>query len=327
MADLQTSYLGLQLSNPLIAASCGLTNSVESIKKLADHGISAVVLKSLFEEQILFHANQKISENQLDYPEAYDYIKNYTKISEIEHYLKLISESKKAVSIPVIASINCISANEWMSFAKEIENAGADALELNIMHLGINEKLGSKDIENKFFEIIQKVREQTKLPLAVKISNHYTSLGNMLIKLDWNKFVQGIVLFNRQYMPDIDIDKKKVTTGNIFSHPSEYTESLRWIAILSNKVKFDLAATTGIWSGKTVVKQILAGAKAVQIASVLYQKGPEAIKTMLNEIEQWMIGHNVQKIEHFRGQMSMHNIENPAAFERIQFMRYFSHIE
>jgi len=327
MADLHTSYLGLQLKNPLIAASCGLTNSLDSIKKLAEYGIGAVVLKSLFEEQILFHANQKITENQLDYPEAYDYIKNYTKTFEINNYLTLIREAKKAVTIPVIASINCISANEWVSFAKEIEQAGADALELNIMHLGSNEKQKAENIENKLFDIIHKVREYTKLPIAVKLSNHYTSLSNILIKIDWNKLVQGVVLFNRQYMPDIDIDKKKVTAGQIFSHPGEYSESLRWIALLSNKVKFDLAATTGIWDGKTVIKQILAGAKAVQIASVLYQKGPEVIKTMLSELEQWMIANNVYKIEDFRGQMSMHSIENPASYERIQFMRYFSHIE
>ncbi|MCX7863315.1 MAG: dihydroorotate dehydrogenase-like protein [Bacteroidales bacterium] len=327
MADLQTTFLGLNLKNPIIAASCGLTNNIESIKKLSDNGIGAIVLKSLFEEQILYHAHQKIAENKMDYPEAYDYIKNYSRINEIEQYLLLIQQAKKTTAIPIIASINCISASEWVSFAKEIEQAGADALELNIMTLPTNGKISSSEVEQKMFDIIDKVRSQTKLPLAIKLNNHYTSLSNILTKLDWNKLVQGVVLFNRQYTPDIDIDKMKIVAGNVFSSPTEYTESLRWIAIMSNKVNYDFAATTGIWDGKTVIKQLLAGAKAVQISSVLYKKGHEVIPQIIGEIENWMQSKGYQKISQFRGSMSMQNVESPAAFERIQFMRYFSQIE
>ncbi len=327
MADLQVNYLGLNLRNPLIAASCGLTNNIDSIKKLAAAGIGAVVLKSLFEEQILFHTHQKIAENKLDYPEAYDYIKNYSRINEIEQYLTLIIQAKKAVSIPVIASINCISSSEWVSFAGDIEQAGADALELNIMTLPTDSKISSSDIENRMFDIIDKVRSKTKLPLAIKISNHYTSLSYILTKLDWNKLIQGVVLFNRQYMPDIDLDKMKIVAGNVFSNSSDYHESLRWIAIMSDKLNYDLAATTGIWDGKTVIKQLLVGAKAVQISSVLYKKGVSVIGEMLNEMDQWMQSKGYQKISQFAGSMSMQNIESPAAFERIQFMRYFSQIE
>ncbi len=327
MANLQVNYLGLNLKNPLVAASCGLTNHIDSIKKLADAGIGAVVLKSLFEEQILFHAHQKIAENQMDYPEAYDYIKNYSRINEIEQYLSLIVQAKKAITVPVIASINYVSSNEWISFASDIEQAGADALELNIMTLPTDGKVSSADIENRIFDIVDKVRSKTKLPLAIKISNHYTSLSYILTKLDWNKLVQGVVLFNRQYMPDIDLDKMKIVAGNVFSNPTDYHESLRWIAIMSDKVNYDLVATTGIWDGKTVIKQLLAGAKAVQISSVLYKKGIEVVAEMLKEIEQWMQSKGYQKISQFRGSMSMQNIESPAAFERIQFMRYFSQIE
>lgn len=327
MIDLQTSYLGLKLKNPLIAASCGLTNSVDSIKKLTDNGIAAIVLKSLFEEQIIYNAIQKISENNLDYPEAYDYIKNYSKISQIEEYLSLIENSKKAVSVPIIASINCISSTEWVSFAKEIENAGADAIELNIMSLSTNPKFAGNDIENKLFEIIEKVRLNTKLPLAIKLSNHYTSIAHVLTKLDWSKLVQGVVLFNRQYMPDIDIDKMKITSANIFSSPNDYSESLRWTAIMSSKINIDIAATTGIWDSNTAIKQLLAGAKAVQISSVLYKKGPEIISDILKGVENWMQTKNFSSINQYRGTMNMQNIDSPAAFERIQFMKYFSQIE
>jgi dihydroorotate dehydrogenase (fumarate) len=327
MLNLETSYLGLKLKNPIIAASCGLTNSVDSIKKLADNGISAIVLKSLFEEQILYYAHKKVAENSLDYPEAYDYIKNYSKINEIEQYIILIQKAKNAVSIPIIASINCISPSEWVTFAKEIENAGADAIELNIMHLYSNPKFTANDIEKRLFDIIDKVRSNTKLPLSVKLSNHYTSLAHILTKLDWNKIVQGIVLFNRQYSPDIDLEKMKITSTNIFSSPNDYSESLRWIAIMSNKINTDLVATTGIWDGKTVVKQLLAGAKAVQVSSVLYKKGFEVINEMLKDIESWMAAKGYKSISQFRGSMSMQNVDSPAAFERTQFMKYFSQIE
>ncbi len=327
MLNLETSYLGLNLRNPIIAASCGLTNSVDSIKKLADNGISAVVLKSFFEEQILYYAFKKIDENSLDYPESYDYIKNYSKINELDQYLTLIQQAKKSVNIPIIASINCISPSEWVSFAKEIENAGADAIELNIMHLYSNPKFSSIEIENKFFSIIEKVRSNTKLPLSVKLSNHYTAIANILTKLDWSNMIQGAVLFNRHYSPDIDLDTMKITSNNIFSFPNDYSESLRWIAIMSDKIKIDLAATTGIWDGKTIIKQILAGAKAIQISSVLYKNGFNVITEMLKDIESWMQSKGYNSINHFRGRLSMQNIDSPAAFERIQFMKYFSKIE
>jgi len=327
MAELKTKYLGFELKNPIIAASCGITNSIDQIKKLEDNGIAAVVLKSLFEEQILYFAHKHIDENQLDYPEAYDYIKNYVKADELEKYLSLIKNLKKSVSIPIIASINCISSDEWISFTKEIENAGADAIELNIMTLSANPKISSYDVENKLFEIIDKVHSTTKLPLAVKLSPHYTALANILVRLDWKKQIKGAVLFNRQYSPDIDIENMKITSTNILSDPHDYSESLRWIALTSDTVKIDLAATTGIWDGKTIIKQLLAGAKAVQIASALYKNGPQIIGNMLKEIEEWLNNKGLSSVNEIIGKMSFKNLDSPVAYERIQFMKYFSKIE
>lgn len=327
MSDLTTTYLGLKLKNPLIAGSCEITNSIDLIKKLADNGIAAVVLKSLFEEQILHNANQKVSENDLDYPEAYDYIKNYSKLNDVAAYLKLIGQVKREANIPVIASINCVSSSEWVTFAKDIENSGADALELNIMTLSSNTKLSSEDHEKKMFEIIEQVRQKTKLPIAVKLSSHSLGLAQFIQKLDWSKLVQGVVMFNRQYSPDIDLDQMKIISSQVFSTHYDYAESLRWVAIMSDKVDLDIAATTGIWEAKTVIKQLLAGANAVQVASVLYKNGPVYLQTMLHELEAWMKSKGFNSINDFRGMMSMEKTNIPAAFERIQFMRYFSNIE
>lgn len=327
MSDLTTKYLGLTLNNPIIAGSCGITNSFDSIKKLADNGIAAVVLKSLFEEQILHNANKKIIENDLDYPESYDYIKNYSKFNDVAAYLSLIEQIKSKIKIPVIASINCVSSSEWITFAKDIENSGADALELNIMTLSSNPKISGEEEEHKMFEIIEHVRQNTKLPIAVKISSHLSGLAHFIQKLDWSKLIQGIVMFNRHYSPDIDLDQMKITSSQIFSTQNDYTESLRWVAIMSDKVNIDIAATTGIWEAKTVIKQLLAGANAVQIASVLYKNGPTYIQTMLHDMESWMKSKGYNSIHEFRGIMSMEKTQTSAAFERIQFMRYFSNIE
>lgn len=327
MANLTTTYLGIKLKNPIIAGSCGITNSVDSIKKLVDNGIAAVVLKSLFEEQIIFNANQKVSESELDYPEAYDYIKNYSKLNDVAAYLNLIRQAKKETNIPIIASVNCISSNEWVAFAKEIENVGADALELNIMVLSSNPNLSSQEHEKIMFDIIQEVRQHTKLPIAVKVNSHLSGLAHFIQKLDWSKLIQGIVFFNRQFSPDIDLEQMKIISSNIFSSHTDYSESLRWVAIMSDRINMDIAATTGIWEAKTIVKQILAGANAVQIASVLYKNGPTYIQTMLNEMEQWMDSKGYHSLNEFKGLMSKEKIHLPSAFERIQFMRYFSNIE
>lgn len=328
MVNLETTYLGLKLKNPLIVGSSGLTNSVENIIEIEKKGAAAVVLKSLFEEQINYAVAktilQDLTANQ--YPEADDYIRNYTYQNDVSKYLKLISEAKAAVNIPIIASINCISGDEWVSFAKNIEEAGADALELNIFILPSDPNKTADQNEAVYFEIIDKVLAQVKIPVAIKISYYFSSLANIVTKLSWKK-INGIVLFNRFFSPDIDIENFEVKTSNVFSTPAELAISLRWTAMMSTHIKCDLAASTGVHDGNAMIKLLLAGANAVQIASVLYKKGFKEISSMLETLENWMERKNFNTIDQFRGKMSIDETSNPAAYERVQFMKHFSGIE
>ena len=328
MIDLETSYMGLKLKNPLIVGSSGLTRSVENIIEIARQGAGAVVLKSLFEEQILNEANTTLNQNLLGnmYPEAEDYVVNYTRGNDVANYLKLIQDSKKAVDIPVIASINCVSNNGWTSFAKQIEEAGADGLELNVFVLPSNPSATGPSNEAVYFDIAEDVLDKIKIPVALKISYYFSSLAQMVTKLSWTG-VKGIVLFNRFFSPDIDIEKLEIKPSNIFSSPAEMTTPLRWIAMLSDRVNCDLAASTGIHDGNGMIKQLLAGAKAVQIASVLYKKGFQQIGSMIETLESWMERKNFTKLEDFVGMMGMDEAKNPAAYERVQFMKHFSRIE
>lgn len=328
MVNLETSYMGLKLKSPIIVGSSGLTRSVENIIEMERQGAGAVVLKSLFEEQILNEANTTLNQNPLGnmYPEAEDYIINYTRGNDLANYLKLIKDSKNAVDIPVIASINCVSNNGWTSFAKQIEDAGADGLELNVFVLPSNPGVSGQSNETVYFDIAEEILDKIKIPVALKISYYFSSLAQMVTKLSWTG-VKGIVLFNRFFSPDIDIEKLEIKPSNIFSSPAEMTTPLRWIAMLSDRVDCDLAASTGVHDGNGMIKQLLAGAKAVQIASVLYKKGFQQIGTMLETLENWMERKNFSKTEDFIGMMGMEEAKNPAAYERVQFMKHFSRIE
>lgn len=328
MADISTSYMGMELKNPIIVGSSGLTNSLENIKEIAEKGAGAVVLKSLFEEQILHEANKTYSQDEVAnaYPEAQDYITNYTRDSEVDAYLQLIKDAKSAVDIPVIASINCISSSEWISFAKKIEDAGADGLELNIFILPSNPQRGAAENESVYFEIAEKVTKLISIPVALKISYYFSGLAKMALKLSWTG-ISGMVLFNRFFSPDIDIDTFEVKPSNVFSTADEISLPLRWTAMLSNRLHCDIAASTGVHDGEGLIKLLLAGARAVQLSSILYKNGFGEIPKMLKELEQWMDKHNFKDLEQVVGKMSIKKAKNPAAYERVQFMKYFSGIE
>jgi dihydroorotate dehydrogenase (fumarate) len=328
MADLSTTYMGIKLRNPIIAASSGLTNSVDSIVRLRDAGIGAVVLKSLFEEQIS-HADKMNFQEYLNanaYPEVLDYINRKTDEQDVERYLNLVREAKKAVDIPIIASINCMTTSEWVYFAKKVQDAGADALELNIFLLPSDPRRKSEQTEQVYFDIIKSVLKQVNIPVAVKISYYFSGFANTALQLSWTG-IQGLVLFNRFYSPDIDIDNFEITASNVFSNPSEVSMPLRWVALLSKRVQCDIAASTGIHDGGAVVKQLLAGAKAVQVASVLYKQGFDHIGVMLNEITAWMEKQEFDEVSDFLGMMSFREDKSMAAYERVQFMKHFSGIE
>lgn len=328
MVNLATTYMGLQLKNPIIVGSSGLTRTIENLVEAEKNGAAAVVLKSLFEEQIKFEIRKIFTYDEVrdSYSEADDYIKNYSRNHTLDQYLDLIKEAKKRISIPVIASINCMTSNEWPAFAKDIEEAGADALELNAFILPSDFENDSSDNEKMYFDIVENVKSQVKIPIALKISSYFSSLAQTVQKLSWTG-VQGIVLFNRFYTPDIDVEKMKIVPSNVYSRPEEIATSLRWVAILSDRVHCDLAASTGVHDGHGVVKQLLAGAKAVQVCSALYKNGYEHLGTMLTELEAWMQKNNYQSIDQFRGKMSHKKTDNPAAYQRVQFMKHFAGIE
>lgn len=322
MHDLSTRYMGLTLKNPIIVGSSGLTRSVEDIKLLEKEGAAAVVLKSIFEEQILMESKEMQS-SHATHAEEYDYIYNYTRQHDLGDYIKLIKNAKAAVSIPVIASINCISSSGWTEFAEKIQQAGADALELNMFIIPADHTQRGEDIEQIYFDIINEVRKHTSMPIAVKISYFFSGLANTIYNLSVRK-INGLVLFNRFYKPDIDLERIMVVPSDVYSTPGDETLPLQWIALLSDHAKCDLAASTGIHDGNAVIKNILAGAKAVEIASAIYKNGPGHIGIMLKQITSWMEKHNFATIREITGKLSHKNIENPVLYERSQFMKYFS---
>jgi len=325
--DLSTTYNGLKIKNPIVIGSSGLTNTVEKNVKLAENGAGAIVLKSIFEEQIQNEVNQEIKHSEHAYAEAFDYIQNYAKEETLSKYLNQLEATKKAVDIPIISSINCYSSDSWTDFAKRIEDAGADAIELNISNLPTNIERDSADYEQVYFDIVEKVSQQISLPLSLKMNFYSAGLSNMLRKLDWTKKINSFVLFNRFYSPDFDINKMEISSSNYFSSGEEYTVPLRWIALMYGNINAELVAATGIHSGESLIKQILAGANAVQLVSAIYKNGTEHIQQVLTDLQTWMQAKNYTSIADFQGKMSYQSVKNPSAFERIQFMKYYGGIE
>ena len=324
MASLATTYLGLKLRNPIIVGSSGLTATVAGVKELEEKGAGAVVLKSIFEEEIAVELDQIIkSAKRTAYNlEQFDYMDYRLREEKIQKYTQLIEGCKKAVSIPVIASVNCVYSHEWTAYAKHLESAGADALELNMFFLPSDLTRGSHEKEKAYLKIVEKVQKEVSIPIALKISYYFTDLGPMIQELS-ETGISGLVLFNRFYSPDFDIEKLEVTPANVFSSPAELYLSLRWMAMMSGRVKCDLAASTGVHDGKAVIKQLLAGAKAVLVVSALYKQGKGHIQTMLTDLEAWMNRKGYKSIRQFRGKMSQKKSTNPAIYERMQFMKTF----
>jgi len=325
MPNLNTSYLGLNLKNPVIVASSGLTDSVSNLVALEQAGAAAVVLKSLFEEEIVteMEANlKKMASESFLYPETLEFYEDHEEENSSLKYLSLIREAKSKLSIPVIASINCVTADHWTFFPKQIEDAGADALELNIFLLPSDFKRDKTTNEQIYFDIIEKVTKLIKIPVAIKLSSYFSDLAMTLQKMSQTK-IAGLVLFNKYYNPDFDIHKMVVTSGKVLSSPDDFHNSLRWISIMSGRVDCDLAASTGIHDGETAIKLLLAGANALEIASVIYQNGNVQIQKIIETIQSWMNAKGFEKMDEFRGKMSQSDSKNPAAYERVQFMKYF----
>ncbi|MFW6202715.1 MAG: dihydroorotate dehydrogenase-like protein [Marinilabilia sp.] len=328
MANLKTNYLGITLQNPIVISSSGLTNSVEKIKKLQDAGAGAVVLKSLFEEQISHEIDKEVRTGHgFDYPEAIDYLREYTRENSVSSYLKLIRDAKASVDIPVIASINCYSADEWVNFAQDIQDAGADGIELNVFRVNTDKTSEAAEYENIYYKVAEMVSNVVNIPVSMKLGPYFSNLVHVVDRLSVSG-AAGVVLFNRFYEPDIDIHNLKITSAEVFSSPADIRQSLRWVAITSSKVKkLDIAASTGVHDGSAVIKQLLAGAKAVQVCSAVYKNGPEVVTRMINFLEEWMDEQKFNTVDEFRSRMGYRNIPDPVLYERAQFMKYFSSFE
>jgi len=332
MADLSTKYLGLNLRNPIVVGSSGMTNSVKDLIEMENNGAGAVVLKSIFEEQILLEAEHKLKKAQedsmmyADHSETFDYIDVHIKEKELTGYLDMIMEAKRKMQIPIIASVNAISASEWTNFARQIEQAGADAIELNIFVMPFNFNKSATENEEVYYTVLKKVKSLVKIPVSVKISPYFANLGSVIVNLEKNG-ADGVVLFNRFSSPDIDIKNMKVTVADVLSTPHELANSLRWIAVMSKRVKMDLAASTGIHDGEAVIKQLLAGATVTEVTSALYRHGAGYLSTMTNYLTDWMEDRGFNYVDQFRGKLSQAATENPDVYERMQFMRYFSEIK
>ncbi|MCT4647138.1 MAG: dihydroorotate dehydrogenase-like protein [Carboxylicivirga sp.] len=326
MDNLQTTYLGIPIKNPIVVGSSGLSSTIGGIKKLAKAGAAAIVLKSVFEEEIKAEAEQTvgsqlgIDENNLEFYDYYDYqVKNEV----LENYVSLIREAKEAVDIPIIASINCSSYSEWVSFAHKIEEAGADAIELNIFKLPFGIKDEASEIEKVYFDIVRKVKERLSIPLGIKLAPYFTNLGSVINRLS-HTGVDGLVLFNRFTSVDYDIENDQIVTGKVYSNQDDYVNSLRWISVSSSESGCDLVASTGVHDYRSLVKMMMAGAASVQVVSAIYKEGPEVIGAMLKELDAWMDRRGFASIDDFKGRLSQGQSANPEVFERVQFMRYFS---
>ena len=332
MPDLSVNYMGLPLKNPIIAGSSGLTCTVDDLQRLEASGVAAVVLQSLFEEQIYLDADyQRIKANENSSLQAYHsqsfaYIETHIRNTYLSDYMHIIRQAKKKLHIPVIASINCISSSGWTSFASRLQDAGADAIELNIAVLSFNPMLSAADIDQLHIDIIRQVRAVVSIPVAVKISPYFTDPSRVIDDIAATG-VNGIVLFNRFFSPDIDIHNMQVVSANKYSTSNELPNTLRWIAMKSETVPCDLCASTGVLSGSNVIKILLVGGAATQIVSTLYRNGLEHVAVMLNEIETWMQSKGFESIDQFSGKMRYFETASPDSFERIQFMKYYSLIE
>ncbi len=319
--NISTNYMGIELNNPIIVSSNRLTSNIDSIKECADKGAGAVVLKSLFEEQLLSDTSKLETYDNKYYwfPEAVEYINEFAKGKGLKEYLKLIEDSKRQTDMPVFTSINCITDKGWPEFARKLEDSGADGLELNIAIIPFTGKMDSREIEDRYVNIVTEVKKYVKIPVAVKLGYYFTNpvlISKRLIEAG----ADGLVIFNRFFRPDIDIEKETIITDNYYSAPEESTESLRWVTILKSSLDCQVVAATGIHKAEDVIKQILAGADATQICTTLYKNGVSYIKTIIEELEDWMTDKSYDKIEDFKGKM-LKDEKNYASFQRVQFMK------
>lgn len=319
MIQIATNFAGLTLANPIIVSSSGLTDSVDKIRRLEAAGAGAVVLKSVFEEQISMQIG---SMQGYGASEADDYLSVYVRSHALNEHIHLIKEAKKVCRIPVIASINCYTDSEWTDFAQLMEQAGADAVEINILSLQTDKDYQYGSFEQRHVNILRRVKSAVNIPVIMKLGSNFTNPVALIEQLHANG-ADGIVLFNRLYRPDIDTEHLSFTTSNVMSSPTELADKIRWTAIASAKVpQVDYAVSGGVHSGTDVVKSILAGAAAVEVCSLIYERGEQEIGKLKQELECWMERKGYESLSQFKGKLNAK--EDATPFERTQFMKYYS---
>jgi dihydroorotate dehydrogenase (fumarate) len=325
--DLSTNYLGLKLRTPLVVAASPLSEEIDRIKRMEDAGAAAVVVYSLFEEQLVrdrFELNQNLEQGTFSYPEALTYFPEPEEFHlGPEEYLKHIANAKKAVRIPVMASLNGSSSGGWTRYAKAIEQAGADALELNIYYIPTDVNLTGAQVEQTYLDILKAVKAELSIPVAVKLSPFFSNFANMAKRLD-EAGANGLVLFNRFYQPDIDLETLEVKPNILLSTPMAMRVPLRWIAILFDRIRASLAATSGIHRATDVVKMLMAGADVTMLCSALIRHGVQHIQVIERDLGVWLEEHEYVSVQQLRGSLSQKNCADPSAFERAQYMRALS---
>jgi dihydroorotate dehydrogenase (fumarate) len=324
MVDLSTTYLGLKLKNPLVASASPLSEKVETIKELEKAGIAAIVMYSLFEEQIihesleldhfLFYGSESSAEIDSFYPQSGTYT------LKADAYLETLKKIKKVVNIPVIGSLNGVSTGGWIKYAKKIEDAGAEALELNLYFLPTDPALTAIQIEENYIHLVHDVRNSIKIPLAVKLSPFFTSIPNFAKRVV-EAGANGLVLFNRFYQPDFDLESLEVVPNLVLSTSDELRLPLRWIAILYGHITADLALTSGIHRAEDVIKASMAGASVAMMTSELLAKGIGRVSVILADLDKWMTDHDYDSIKQMKGSLSQKSVKEPAAFERANYMK------
>jgi len=325
MEKLKTNYLGMTLKSPVIVSSSRLTSDLENLIAAEENGAGAVVLKSLFEEQITHHIHELSSSDR--YPEANDYISSYVMSHSVDSYIELVKAAKKKLTIPVIPSINCYTSGSWIDFSVKIEDAGADALEINAFFMPRDRKMSASDSEKVYLELVEKLIAKVTIPVVLKLGMRFSNVLYIIDQL-YMRGVKGVVLFNRFYEPDIDTERMEIVAAPVFSNPVEKRYVLRWIAMASAQgTGMGISASTGVAGGEDVVKYLLAGADTVQVCSVLYQKGLPFLGIINSEISDWMERHSFTDIKDFRGNLNWKNTEKPVIYERTQFMKYFSSVD
>lgn len=325
--DLTTTYLGLNLKNPLVPSSSPLSRNLGSLKRMEDNGAAAIVLHSLFEEQITLEThnlNHYLTQGVESFPEALTY---FPEASEYEtgpdEYLEHIQKAKNSLEIPIIASLNGVSTGGWVKYARNIQDAGADALELNIYYLPTDPNLNGTEVEQIYLDVLRDVKEAVSIPVAMKLSPYFSAMANVSRQLDEGG-ADGLVLFNRFYQPDLDIENLDVVPHLVLSTSSELRLPLRWIAILYGRIEADLALTTGIHRTEDVLKALMAGASVTMMASELLRNGIDRLGEMLVDLERWLVEYEYESVNQMQGSLSQINCAEPAAFERANYMRVLS---